>query len=267
MKREYPQPAYLKPDKTTARRQRLRSLLAAAGVEGCLLDNATERGLAVSLAMHRIAPKVAAALGLFLMARLSSQSMTLQIVASKLDVTLKKLRRSLSILRKVTQKAEPALVVPSVTCNDTFSVLEALVQSHYFSRRAEVMPIAREVARTHSGSGNLPSTVAAGALAIALQSLGLTVDLGVLSAQAGIARQTLQTFLKTVSSLAPQQSTLLSAKRSTSNSDPAQALVLAVIEGAPCRGLPPVGQLDAMKEALSVALEGMRTVHIDSLAL
>ena len=62
MKREYPQPAYLKPDKTTARRQRLRSLLAAAGVEGCLLDNATERGLAVSLAMHRIAPKVAAAL-------------------------------------------------------------------------------------------------------------------------------------------------------------------------------------------------------------
>ena len=109
--------------------------------------------------MHRIAPKVAPALGLFLMVRLSSQSMTLELVASKLDVNIKKLRRSLSLLRKVT------LVVPSVTCRDTLSVLEKLVQSYYFSLRAEVMPIARELARTHSGNGNLPLTVAAGALA------------------------------------------------------------------------------------------------------
>ena len=267
MKKKYPPAVYLKPDKSTARRRQLHSILASAGVEGCLLDNSCDRGCAVSLTMRRIAPKIAAALGLFMMARISSQAMSLQLVAAKLNVPIKKLRRCLSSLRKITQKEESPLVMPSVTCSDTISALETLMQSYYSTQRAEVMPIAREMARTHSGSGSLPSTVAAGALAAAFQELGLAVDLRVLSAQAGIARQTLLAFLKTVSSLAPQQSTLLSAKRSTSNSDPAQALLLAVLEGTPFRGLPPLGQLDAMKEALSRALESMRNVHIDSLML
>lgn len=267
MKKEYPPAVYQKPDKSTARRHQLRCILASAGVEGCLLDNSCERGCAVSLTMHRTAPRLAAALGLFLMARISSQAMSLQLVAAKFNIPCKKLRRCLSTLLKITQKEESSLVLPSVTCNDTISALESLVQTYYPSQRAEVMPVAREIARTHSGSGSLPTTVAAGSLAAAFQRLGLAVNLSVLSAQAGIARQTLVSFLKTVSSLAPQQSTLLSAKRSKSKSDPAQALLLAVLNGAPFRGLPPLDQLDAMKEALSRALDSMRSVHIDSLML
>lgn len=258
---------YLKPDKATARRLRLRSALAAAGVEGSLLDTASERGLAVSLAMQRVSPNIAAALGLFLVARGSGKFTTLQSVADRFHLETKKLRRSLSSLRKLTAREEAALVLPSVTGNDTISALEVLVQTYYPNRRAEVMPIAREVALKHSHSGSLPSTVAAGALATALQTLGLSVDLDLLSSQAGIARQTLQAFLRTGSTLAPQQSTLLSAKRSTSKSDPAQALVLAVIDGVSYRSLPSVSQLDDMKAALGVALEGLRTAHIDSLTL
>ena len=231
-------------------------------------DNAVEKGMWVVERINRISVAQAAALGLFLTVRGSGCSMTIRQVSEKFKITEKKLRKCLSKLRKSPKsgeepedkvekrRREDGILVPSVTCKDTLSVLERL--GSRAGAKSGVMKTAREFVLSESLSGNLPSTVAAGALAIGLQANNEAVDYQSLSDLASISKQTLLSYLKSIHTLAPQQCPLLSAKRNNS-SKPVQGLLLAAFAGKHSAWeTRDMGLLDEMKQELARDLEDMK---------